>query len=82
MTLAVMTRASLGHTGQRLSAGPLTQTIYGAVILAAFLRIAASLVSSAAIVLLDAAGAAWIFAFWSFAVGYGPLLSQPRKNAR
>jgi uncharacterized protein involved in response to NO len=28
MTLAVMTRASLGHTGQPLSAGGLTQAVY------------------------------------------------------
>jgi len=42
MTLAIMTRASLGHTGQELAAGPLTQAIYTAVLLAAFFRIAAA----------------------------------------
>jgi hypothetical protein len=42
MTLAIMTRASLGHTGQPLSAGRLTQTIYALVILAAAFRIAAA----------------------------------------
>lgn len=82
MTLAVMTRASLGHTGQRLAAGLLTQTIYATVILAAFLRIAAAFASAAAVALLEAAGAAWILAFWAFVVGYGPLLSGSRRNAR
>ena len=42
MTLAIMTRASLGHTGQLLIAGPLTQSIYAAVVIAAILRIAAT----------------------------------------
>jgi len=80
MTLAIMTRASLGHMGQELAAGPLTQAIYVAVLLAAFLRIAAAFASGVATLLLEAAAAAWIAAFWLFAVGYGPLLSQPRKT--
>ena len=81
MTLAIMTRASLGHAGQELAAGPLTQAIYVAVLLAAFLRIAAAFASGVAVSLLEAAGAAWIAAFWFFAVGYGPLLLRPRKAA-
>ena len=43
MTLAVMTRASLGHTGQALSAGRGTQAIYLFALCAAVLRIIASL---------------------------------------
>lgn len=39
MTLAVMTRASLGHTGRSLVAGPGTQAIYVFVTLAALLRV-------------------------------------------
>jgi uncharacterized protein involved in response to NO len=82
MTLAVMTRASLGHTGQKLAAGPLTQIIYGTAIISAFLRIAAAFPSTAAMLLLEAAASAWITAFWLFAVGYGPLLFRPRANGR
>jgi uncharacterized protein involved in response to NO len=82
MTLAMMTRASLGHTGQPLTAGPLTQSIYAAVVIAAILRIAATVLPDAMIPLLHAAGAAWIAAFWMFAAGYGPLLSRARRNAR
>ena len=81
MTLAIMTRASLGHTGHALVAGPLTQIIYTAVVFAALLRIAAAFVPDA-VPLLHAAGAAWIAAFWAFAIGYGPLLLRPRFNAR
>ena len=43
MTLAVMTRASLGHTGHDLVAGAGTQAIYVAVIAAAGARVAGAL---------------------------------------
>lgn len=82
MTLAVMTRASLGHTGQPLRAGLLSQAIYAAVVLAAVLRITATLLPDAMITLLHAAGAAWVAAFWLFAVGYGPLLMRRRKASQ
>jgi uncharacterized protein involved in response to NO len=42
MTLAVMTRASLGHTGQPLRAGRATQIIYAAVLAAALTRVVAA----------------------------------------
>jgi uncharacterized protein involved in response to NO len=79
MTLAIMTRASLGHTGHSLEAGLLTHTIYAAVVIAAILRIAAASWPEAMVPLLHAAGAAWIVAFWMFAAGYGPLLVRPRQ---
>ena len=47
MTLAVMTRASLGHTGRMLSASFATQAIYAAVLAAALVRIAAALAPAA-----------------------------------
>ena len=79
MTLAIMTRASLGHTGQPLKAGSLTQGIYVAIIAAAILRTAAAVLPEAMIWLLYIAGAAWIAAFWMFAAGYGPLLARRRR---
>jgi uncharacterized protein involved in response to NO len=72
MTLAVMTRATLGHTGNALHAGPVTQAIYALVFLAAILRIVAAFTGS--LVLLDYAGGAWIVGFATFAVVYGRLL--------
>jgi uncharacterized protein involved in response to NO len=80
MTLAVMTRASLGHTGKPLSAGPLTEVVYIAVVVAALLRIGATFATEGSIVLIEGAGTAWVAAFWSFAIGYGPLLSRPRRT--
>lgn len=82
MTLAVMTRASLGHTGQPLSADWLTQAIYAVVILAAAARIAASFVTASGPSLLHLAGTLWVIGFWAFAVGYGPSLLRPRATAR
>jgi len=81
MTLAIMTRASLGHTGRALAAGRATQAVYVLVVAAAVLRVAAAF-APATTALLHAAAAAWIAAFWLFAVGYGPALLQPRRSAR
>jgi uncharacterized protein involved in response to NO len=73
MTLAVMTRASLGHTGQPLVASAATQAIYFLVVLAAVARIAGAF--TATIALLHVAAFAWIAAFGAFVVVYGPLLA-------
>lgn len=43
MTLGVMTRVSLGHTGRALAASALTQTIYTAAFFSAVARICAAL---------------------------------------
>lgn len=74
MTLAVMTRASLGHTGQALSAGRGTQGIYLLALCAALLRMIAGFVG--AMVLTEMAAVAWIGAFGGFVLLYGPLLAQ------
>jgi len=78
MTVAVMTRATLGHTGRPLQAGPATQAIYALVLVAALLRIVAAF--SGSLALIDTAGAAWIAGFACFVLFYGPLLAL-RKPA-
>ena len=82
MTLAVMTRASLGHTGQELVASLPTQLIYLFAFIAALARIIAAFEPSRA--LLHIAGAAWILAFGGFVVFFGRLLigSPPVWNTR
>ena len=79
MTLAVMTRATLGHTGRALAAGPGTRAIYLLVTLAAILRLGAPLAGVDALVLTWIAGAAWSAAFGLFAVLYGGLLMRARN---
>ncbi len=72
MTLAVMTRASLGHSGRDLVASVPTQLIYLCVLIAAASRIWAAFQPS--LLLLYVAAFAWSAAFAGFAVIYGPLL--------
>ena len=83
MTLAVMTRASLGHTGQALTASASTQAIYAAIIVAAVTRICAVIHTAQSEWLLHAAALAWVAAFLGFALVYGPRLlgNAPRRSA-
>jgi uncharacterized protein involved in response to NO len=78
MTLAVMTRATLGHTGRTLKASTSTQLIYAAIVAAALARICAAVETSQMHILLAAAAAAWVFAFLGFAALYGRALCTNR----
>ena len=78
MTLAVMTRASLGHTGRPLIAGPGTDTIYIFITLAAVLRVIVPLTGGGMELVLSLAGASWSVAFGLFAILYGRALASPR----
>jgi uncharacterized protein involved in response to NO len=77
MTLAVMTRASLGHTGRPLTAGRATSTIYLAVLAAAALRLASGFAPGQP-ALLHLSAALWIAAFAGFAAAYFGVLTRPR----
>jgi uncharacterized protein involved in response to NO len=81
MTLAVMSRASLGHTGQPLTASAATQAIYVTIIIAAAARICAVLEPAHSLPLLYLAALAWAAAFFGFAACYGPALVGYRKPA-
>ena len=83
MTLAVMTRASLGHAGRPLTASPATQAIYAAIVIAAVTRVCAAIHPAYGEALLHVAAFAWMFAFFGFALAYGPLLLgvAPRATA-
>jgi uncharacterized protein involved in response to NO len=78
MTLAVMTRASLGHTGRPLTASPPIQAIYAAALIAALARIAAAF-DVLREPMLHLSAAAWVMAFGGFVVVYWPLLAQRRS---
>jgi uncharacterized protein involved in response to NO len=82
MTLAVMTRASLGHTGKALTASALTQVIYAAVVIAALARICSSLEPTWSELLLQISAFAWVAAFFGFAVSFGPLLVGAQRRAK
>jgi uncharacterized protein involved in response to NO len=77
MTLAVMTRASLGHTGRAIAAGMATNAIYLLVTVGAVLRVAAPFLPELYLSMLAAGGLAWSGAFALFAVAYGRILLTP-----
>jgi uncharacterized protein involved in response to NO len=79
MTLAVMTRATLGHTGRGLVASMPTQLIYAAAFIAAAARICAALEPRWSELELHVAAFAWAAAFLGFSIVYGPKLWGLRK---
>ncbi|WP_417766620.1 NnrS family protein [Stappia sp.] len=81
MTLAVMTRATLGHTGRALAAGPGTSLVYLLLICSVLMRVLAGLSPAQAEMLYVLSALTWIAAFGGFAVLYGPLLARHRKAA-
>jgi uncharacterized protein involved in response to NO len=79
MTLAVMSRAALGHTGRPLEVDPAVAVAYGLVAAAALVRFAGPTLDPAlyeGALLLS--GALWIAGFGAFAALYAPILTGPR----
>jgi uncharacterized protein involved in response to NO len=74
MTLAVMSRATLGHTGQQLTASIAAHAVYAAIIVAVVARICAVIEPSHSVLLLHVAAFGWAAAFLGFALTYGPTL--------
>jgi uncharacterized protein involved in response to NO len=77
MTLAVMSRATLGHTGRPLTAGTGTLTVYCLVTLAAGLRIGAAWAGGMEAEMMLASGVCWTASFGLFAGLYGPMFLAP-----
>jgi uncharacterized protein involved in response to NO len=82
MLLAVMSRASLGHTGRPLVAPPAAVAAYGLVSAAAVLRIAATLPSGLELPLLVASGLAFAAAYALFIAVFAPVLLLPRVDGK
>ena len=81
MTLAVMSRVVLGHTGRTLHAGIGLVMVYLLVTLAAFLRVGSVLSNETYTSLLTAAAIAWIAAFILFVGICGPMLVARRPDS-
>ncbi len=80
MSLAVMTRSSLGHTGRPLTAGWGTVIIYSLANAAAIVRITAALYPPFYLPGLILSAGLWMAAFGCFVVVYGPKLVTPRAG--
>jgi uncharacterized protein involved in response to NO len=83
MILAIMTRASLGHTGRPIKAAPAVVWAYACITIAAasriFLPMTVPQQGSAALIL---AALAWIAAFAIFTRVYFPILTTPRVHTK
>ena len=82
MILAVMTRATLGHTGRDLRASPATVLLYGLVTFGAFLRVTAPLGFIDYRLGMEVSAVAWGGALLVFLIAYGPMLFAPRADGR
>ena len=82
MTLAVMTRATLGHTGRDLRADGLTQAIYLLVTAGAIVRFMAPMLPFDYQHAIELAGGLWGSAFLLFLLAYAPRLLGPRPDGR
>jgi uncharacterized protein involved in response to NO len=80
MTLAVMSRATLGHTARALRAGVGLSAAYVLVTLAALVRIGSSLSGEFYLPALTVAAVAWITAFVLFLCICGPMLVTRRPD--
>ena len=81
-TLAVMTRASRGHTGRVLAASWSTTTAYVCLICAAILRPFAEILPEFYHPILATSGVAWIAAFAIYLAEHGPMLVTRSKSAQ
>ena len=79
MILAVMTRASLGHTGRTIKATLGTTTIFIFITIAAILRVYEPFINESGSLILSLSGIFWTLSFALFIFIYFPILTQPRK---
>ncbi|MGV8987143.1 MAG: NnrS family protein [Cypionkella sp.] len=81
MTLAVMTRASLGHTGRPMHATWPITAIYASLIIAVLARFVAGALPGVDWP-IHLAACAWIAAFAGFAAVYAPMLTRAKPAPR
>ncbi|MFW2545390.1 NnrS family protein [Primorskyibacter sp. 2E107] len=78
MTVAVMMRATMGHTGRALIAGRALASAFALVLTAMVFRVTAGQVTIGALDGIDLAAVAWTAAFAILALRLGPWLLQPK----
>jgi len=80
-TLAVMTRASRGHTGRPLTASWSTTAAYACIAVVALLRPLAEMLPEAYHPILAVSAAGWIAGFAIFVFEHAPMLMRPSRSA-
>lgn len=84
MTLGMMARVGLGHTGRKLEVGRAITASFVLVTLAALVRVFGPLALGAARtrIALHVSGTLWTVAFALFVIVYWPILSRPREDGK
>lgn len=83
LTLGMMSRVSLGHTGRLLHAPASAATAFVLVTLAAIVRVAGPLiVPGGSATAVTVSGVLWSASFAAFVVGYARILVQPRVDGK
>ena len=83
LTLGMMTRTSLGHTGRPLQVGRAEVFCYVAIQFAALARVFLPLAfPSLYLYAIIGSGLLWSLAFGVFTISYWPILSRPRLDGR
>jgi uncharacterized protein involved in response to NO len=83
MTLGMMTRSALGHTGRPLAAGRAETASYVLIQFAAASRVLVPIASPALFLASSiVSGALWSLAFAIFTLAYWPILTRPRADGR
>ncbi len=82
LIMGMITRTALGHSGRPVRAGRAEVAAYILILLAAALRVTASLVPPVYLTSMLAAGAAWTAAFLIYLVAYTPVLLGVQGSRR
>jgi uncharacterized protein involved in response to NO len=83
LTLGMMARVSLGHTGRALVAPPAMRWAFLAILSASFARVVLPMIAPAYYLsFLVLAGVLWSFAFATFLVVYAPILARVRHDGK
>ncbi|MBI1424924.1 MAG: NnrS family protein [Gammaproteobacteria bacterium] len=87
LTVGMMSRVSLGHTGREIAAGPLLITAFVLVTLGSVLRVFGPLllmrvIEMKYVTMVTSAGVLWALGFLLFLILYLPILMQPRVDGR
>ncbi|MEY8878837.1 MAG: NnrS family protein [Leptothrix sp. (in: b-proteobacteria)] len=83
LTLGMMTRTALGHTGRPLRAGRVETAIYLAVLAAALVRVAVPLLAPAwLLAAVGVSAALWSLAFVLYLLRYTPFLLRARADGQ
>jgi uncharacterized protein involved in response to NO len=83
MTLAMMSRAALGHTGRTLTVSKRTALAYLAIAAAALIRaFGPALAPSLYNAVMMISGGLWITGFMLFVVAYWPILTGPDQRRK